>query len=50
MLEYILSGFAAVFTWQNLLISIFSCFMGNLVGVLPGLGPTAAVSFFFRLL
>lgn len=47
MLEYILSGFAAVFTWQNLLISIFSCFMGNLVGVLPGLGPTAAVSLLF---
>ncbi len=47
MLHYILSGFSAVLTWQNIALSIFACFFGNLVGVLPGLGPTAAVSLLF---
>ena len=47
MLTYILSGFSAVLTWQNIALSIFACFFGNLVGVLPGLGPTAAVSLLF---
>jgi TctA family transporter len=38
MLEWIISGFGDVFTVQNILISIIGCFLGNMVGVLPGLG------------
>ena len=47
MLNWIVSGFSAVFTWQNMLISLVGCFLGNLVGVLPGLGPTASVALLF---
>lgn len=47
MLEYIISGFADVLTVQNLLLSVLCCFLGNLVGVLPGLGPTASVALLF---
>ena len=47
MLEWIVAGFDAVFTWQNVLISIVGCFIGNMVGVLPGLGPTASVALLF---
>lgn len=46
-LGWILSGFSAVFTLQNLIISFIGCFLGTLVGVLPGLGPTAAVALLF---
>lgn len=47
MLDWIITGFAAVFTWQNVLISMVGCFIGNMVGVLPGLGPTASVALLF---
>ena len=47
MLEWIISGFGDVFTVQNILISIIGCFLGNMVGVLPGLGPTASVALLF---
>jgi len=47
MLEWIIAGFAQVFTFQNVLISIIGCFIGNMVGVLPGLGPTASVALLF---
>lgn len=46
-MDWIINGFAQVFTLQNILISIMGCFLGNLVGVLPGLGPTASVALLF---
>ena len=47
MLEWIVSGFGQVLTLENILISFVGCFFGNLVGVLPGLGPTASVALLF---
>ena len=47
MLEWIISGFGQVLTLENILISFVGCFFGNLVGVLPGLGPTASVALLF---
>jgi putative tricarboxylic transport membrane protein len=44
---WLLSGFAEVFTLKNLVISFIGCFLGNMVGVLPGLGPTAGVALLF---
>lgn len=44
---WILNGFSQIFTIQNVLISLLGCFLGNLVGVLPGLGPTASVALLF---
>jgi putative tricarboxylic transport membrane protein len=40
----LIGGFAEIFTPVNLMAVIIGVVLGNLVGVLPGLGPTAAMS------
>jgi len=37
-------GFSVILQPQNLLLCFLGCVMGTLVGVLPGLGPVAAIS------
>jgi putative tricarboxylic transport membrane protein len=37
-------GFDAAFTLQNLLLCLAGVFLGTLIGVLPGLGPTATIA------
>jgi TctA family transporter len=37
-------GFATALTLQNLAYALFGCFLGTLIGVLPGLGPVATIS------
>lgn len=39
-----LSGFEVALTWQNLLYCLIGVVVGNVIGVLPGLGPTATIS------
>lgn len=41
------AGFATMLNLQNLLVASIGCFLGTLVGVLPGLGPTSAVALLF---
>ncbi len=43
-LEGLLSGFAVAMTWQNLLYCLIGVTVGQLVGVLPGIGPTTATA------
>ncbi|WBV45269.1 tripartite tricarboxylate transporter permease [Pseudoroseomonas cervicalis] len=38
------AGFQIAFTLQNLGYSLLGVFVGNLIGVLPGIGPLAAIS------
>jgi len=40
----LLDGFAAAVSPYNLLFALIGCIAGTLVGVLPGLGPTAAIA------
>ncbi len=40
----LISGFAAALTPYNLLFALIGSIAGTLVGVLPGLGPTAAIA------
>ncbi|MDR2613790.1 MAG: tripartite tricarboxylate transporter permease [Candidatus Accumulibacter sp.] len=40
----LLSGFAVAVTWQNLLYCLIGVTVGQLVGVLPGIGPTTATA------
>jgi putative tricarboxylic transport membrane protein len=40
----LLGGFSAALSWYNLLFALIGCVAGTLVGVLPGLGPTAAIA------
>jgi putative tricarboxylic transport membrane protein len=40
----LLDGFSAALSPYNLLFAVIGCIAGTLVGVLPGLGPTAAIA------
>ena len=44
LFDNVMSGFAVAFQWENLGWSLFGVFMGNLIGVLPGMGVLAAIS------
>ena len=44
LFDNVLHGFTVAFQWDNLLWSIFGVFMGNMIGVLPGMGVLAAIS------
>ncbi|MBX3600795.1 MAG: tripartite tricarboxylate transporter permease [Rubrivivax sp.] len=37
-------GFATALSLENLLYALFGCFLGTLIGVLPGLGPVATIA------
>src|SRR5512147_1710695 len=41
---WLMSGFASALTPYNLLFALIGSIAGTLVGVLPGLGPTAAIA------
>lgn len=36
---YLSQGFAVAMTPENLVIALIGCFVGTIVGLLPGLGP-----------
>lgn len=44
LLNNLAMGFGVAFTMQNLLYAFFGCVLGTLIGVLPGLGPTATIA------
>ena len=37
-------GFSVALSWQNLWFAFIGCFLGTLVGVLPGIGPLATIA------
>ena len=37
-------GFGVAFQWHNLMWSFFGVLVGNLIGVLPGMGALSAIS------
>ena len=44
VLSYLLHGFAVALTPTNLALALFGCFVGTIVGALPGLGPVNGVA------
>ncbi len=44
IIDNLIHGFGVAFQLDNLLWAIFGVFMGNLIGVLPGMGVLAAIS------
>ncbi len=44
LFDNVLHGFSVALQWDNLLWSLFGVFMGNMIGVLPGMGVLAAIS------
>src|SRR5512136_1335772 len=47
MLTDLSYGFSIVLGWDNLIFCFLGVLMGTLIGVLPGLGPVAAISLLF---
>jgi putative tricarboxylic transport membrane protein len=37
-------GFLIALTWQNLFLALIGCFLGTVMGALPGLGPSNGVA------
>jgi len=50
MLEHLIAGFAIALQPFNLLIALCGCLIGTLIGVLPGLGPTATLAMLIPLI
>ena len=44
MIGLLLNGFASSLGGANLLSCLTGCFLGTVVGVLPGIGPSATVA------
>lgn len=44
MIENLILGFDIVFTINNLFFILLGCIIGTLVGVIPGLGPSASIA------
>ena len=42
--DFLLAGFAAALSWQNLSFALIGSILGTLIGVLPGLGPAAGTA------
>jgi len=44
VLNNLMNGFSQVLTPNNLWMAVVGCFFGTLVGILPGLGPSATIA------
>ncbi|WP_417722106.1 tripartite tricarboxylate transporter permease [Salipiger sp.] len=43
-LSSLADGFAIALTWQNIALALLGCFLGTIMGALPGLGPSNGVA------
>ena len=44
LLGNLADGFVVALTWENLLFALMGCFLGTIMGALPGLGPSNGVA------
>ena len=44
ILSNLATGFSAALSFQNLAFALIGCFLGTLIGVLPGIGPIPAIA------
>lgn len=49
MLENLISGFQISLSFHNLIFCFIGCTLGTIIGVLPGLGPTATIAMLLTL-
>jgi putative tricarboxylic transport membrane protein len=42
--EGILAGFQLAFSWEGMMFVFIGCFVGTIIGMLPGLGPISAIA------
>ena len=44
MLEGLLIGLGAAFSFQNIIMVVLGCLIGTFIGMLPGLGPMSIIA------
>lgn len=44
LMSNLADGFAIALTWQNLGLAVLGCFLGTIMGAMPGLGPSNGVA------
>lgn len=49
MIENLLMGFKISLSFNNLMLCFIGCMLGQIIGVLPGLGPTATIAMLLTL-
>jgi putative tricarboxylic transport membrane protein len=49
MIENLLTGFSVSLSFHNIIMCFIGCTLGQMVGVLPGLGPTATIAMLLTL-
>ena len=49
MIDNLVMGFGVSLSFHNLIYCFFGCFLGTVVGVLPGLGPVATIAMLLTL-
>ena len=47
MFDLLLNGFAVAFTPTNMMLVVIGCFLGTVIGMLPGIGPINAIAILF---
>lgn len=47
MIDLLLNGFSVAFSGINLILVVIGCFLGTVIGMLPGIGPINAIAILF---
>lgn len=47
MYDLLLNGFSVAFSGMNMLLVVIGCFLGTVIGMLPGIGPINAIAILF---
>jgi putative tricarboxylic transport membrane protein len=47
MFDLLLNGFAVAFSPTNIMLVVIGCFLGTVIGMLPGIGPINAIAILF---
>lgn len=50
MFDLLMHGFSVAFTGQNVFLVFIGCFLGTVIGMLPGIGPINAIAILFPII
>ncbi len=50
MLDLLTHGFSVALTGQNIFLVVIGCFLGTVIGMLPGIGPINAIAILFPII
>ena len=47
MFDLLINGFSVALSGTNLILVVIGCFLGTVIGMLPGIGPINAIAILF---